>query len=118
MHSLLSRIHLKAAMVVAAIAIPLATTGALAVPAIANAQTTGASAYPTPSQSDCANGLAALGYRSNPYATPEQQQQSVAQFLSLQQNIVNARIVGYFVSATRAWLGGFAKGFANRSAAG
>jgi hypothetical protein len=123
MHALLSRIHLKTAAIVAAIAIPLATTGALALPAAANAQTpggsapigscgsiygcpgssgsasSGGSAYPTSSQSACANGLASLGYMPNAYASPDQQQQDVQRFLALVQRMDNEMIDGYFAYA-------------------
>jgi hypothetical protein len=123
MHALVSRIHLKTAAIVAAIAIPLATTGALALPAAANAQTPGGSgpigscgsmygcpgpsgsapyggsAYPTSSQSACASGLAALGYMPNAFASPDQQQQDVQRFLALVQHLNNEMIDGYFANA-------------------
>jgi hypothetical protein len=124
MHALVSRIRLKtAAVVVAAIAIPLATTGGMALPAAANAQTPGGSApigscgsmygcpgpsggapyggsaYPTSSQLTCASGLTALGYMPNAYASPDQQQQDVQRFLALVQNMNNETIDGYFANA-------------------
>jgi hypothetical protein len=123
MHALVSRIHLKTVAIAAAIAIPLATTGALALPAAANAQTpggsgpigncgsmygcpgpsggapSGGSAYPTSSQLTCTSGLTALGYMPNAYASPDQQQQEVQRFLALVQNTTNQMIDGYFANA-------------------
>jgi hypothetical protein len=119
----LARIHLKTAAIVAAIAIPLATSCALALPGDANAQTPGGSApvgscgsiygcpgpsggtpyggpaSPTSAQLTCASGLAALGYVPNAYASPDQQQQDVQRFLALVQRINNEMIDGYFANA-------------------
>jgi hypothetical protein len=123
MHVLVSRIRLTTAAIVAAIAIPLAATGALALPAAANAQTSGGSSpigscgslygcpgpsggapsvgsvYLTSSQLTCASGLTALGYMPNAFASPDQQQQDVQRFLALVQNINNQMIDGYFANA-------------------
>jgi hypothetical protein len=128
LHALVSRIHLKTVAIVAAIAIPLATTSALALPAAANAQTVhnnpdgSTTIVPTSWQvhdnpdgsvtiinpnttapnpqtvTACANGLAALGYQPNPYASADQQQQTMRSYLGLLQRGVNEEIDGYFAN--------------------
>jgi hypothetical protein len=82
------------AALVAAVTIPIA---ALALPAVtaAQAQTLGVE----PSPLTCASGLAALGYRPNPYASPEQEQQAAVQYLLFQQRLWNEQVDEYFANA-------------------